>query len=469
MANRYIRHGATFNGDGTSPELATSNGGPGAWNTLTYFEGVTPAYGVLAAGDRVYVRTKDASGADISLTRSSEFNLGSTAATESAPINWVFDNGTVWPGVSGVVTYTQTANANVFAKSNNHIHCRAKFNLRAIFTATNTGACFSFGSSTLSGVLIDISASEAFGCVFFANEDRTRPKIIGCLIRIGKLNWGNAGIGIATNPGLAIVYMQDTWVELTKISPNESAIKNATTVARFVIRGGGVFGVGATSGSMYVAYASSLIDAIGFTFPNVMGIDPYPFTVEYALNNRFSAYGTDGASGSLIADYWGSADSRNDGNYPTLSAFYPDAEATPWSWKLWPNRAKPNAPAELTMTKRYLGAEATATITVRLNYSTTFDAAYTDLTYITVAYVNSVTGKSEMITSATLDRAPLPESSAEWSLPSYGAISLNKREVSVETPAAIKSNSDILVTLFVAKAGLSVNEIMFVCPDFVVA
>lgn len=68
MANKYIIHGATFNGDGTSSAEATSNGGVGAWNTITYFEGTAPAYGTLAAGDVVYIRSKDAGGSNITRT-----------------------------------------------------------------------------------------------------------------------------------------------------------------------------------------------------------------------------------------------------------------------------------------------------------------------------------------------------------------------------------------------------------------
>ncbi len=39
MANKYIIHGATYNGDGTTSSEAASDGAAGAWNTLTYFEG----------------------------------------------------------------------------------------------------------------------------------------------------------------------------------------------------------------------------------------------------------------------------------------------------------------------------------------------------------------------------------------------------------------------------------------------
>ena len=39
MPNKYIIHGATYNGNGTSSAEATSNGGVGAWNNINVFEG----------------------------------------------------------------------------------------------------------------------------------------------------------------------------------------------------------------------------------------------------------------------------------------------------------------------------------------------------------------------------------------------------------------------------------------------
>ena len=108
MANKYIIEGAAFNGDGTSPAEATSNGGVGAWNTISYFEGATPAYGSIGAGDTVYIRSKTAAGANITRTWSTSVSYGSANATISAPIYWILDAGNVWPGISGTLTYTTT-------------------------------------------------------------------------------------------------------------------------------------------------------------------------------------------------------------------------------------------------------------------------------------------------------------------------------------------------------------------------
>ena len=106
MANKYIIHGATYCGDGTSSAVASSNGGVGAWNDINVFEGTAPAYGTApAAGDVVYIRSKTSAGADITRTLAATATLGSASATLASPITWVLDNGSVWSGVELKLTY----------------------------------------------------------------------------------------------------------------------------------------------------------------------------------------------------------------------------------------------------------------------------------------------------------------------------------------------------------------------------
>ena len=97
MANKYIIHGATFCGDGTSNALAASNGAVGAWDNINILEGVAPAYGTaVAAGDIVFIRSKTAVGADITRTLTATVTLGSAAATTANWVTWVLDNGSLW-------------------------------------------------------------------------------------------------------------------------------------------------------------------------------------------------------------------------------------------------------------------------------------------------------------------------------------------------------------------------------------
>ena len=88
MANKYLIHGATYNGNGTSSAEATVDGGVGAWNSLNVFDAIgTPNYGggSLLAGDTVFIRSKDASGNNLVRTLSATATLGSAAATPTSP------------------------------------------------------------------------------------------------------------------------------------------------------------------------------------------------------------------------------------------------------------------------------------------------------------------------------------------------------------------------------------------------
>ncbi len=51
-------------------------------------------------------------------------SVGSRAATEAAPITWVFDDGTVWPGVSGTVRYNGTARIAITIRDWNNIKAK---------------------------------------------------------------------------------------------------------------------------------------------------------------------------------------------------------------------------------------------------------------------------------------------------------------------------------------------------------
>src|SRR5574337_2055399 len=108
MATKYLIFGAAFNGDGTTSSEAASNGAAGAWNQSSILTGTAPTYGALAAGDTVNIRSKTGAGADadISNTLGASITLGSASATATAPITWILDDGTIWAGKNGTLTYT---------------------------------------------------------------------------------------------------------------------------------------------------------------------------------------------------------------------------------------------------------------------------------------------------------------------------------------------------------------------------
>ncbi len=126
MANKYIDTSATYNGDGTASNQAASAGAPGAWNSFQNVLIGTPGYGSVAAGDVIYVRTKNGANNLSETSTSTAIITSTTIGTESSPVIFVFDAGSVWVGDSGTFTWSTGASANA----------RVVWNSNLIFLAT---------------------------------------------------------------------------------------------------------------------------------------------------------------------------------------------------------------------------------------------------------------------------------------------------------------------------------------------
>ena len=159
MANKYIIHGETYCGDGTTSAAATSAGGVGAWNDINIMEGTTPpSPGALVAGDVVYIRSLDASGAAITRTLTAARLLGSTAATPTNPITWILDDGTVWSGINGVLTFTNSASYMTTLRINNAFVSKTRHNWIIKNTATDSTGTLAIVLGATDGVAFDTSA-----------------------------------------------------------------------------------------------------------------------------------------------------------------------------------------------------------------------------------------------------------------------------------------------------------------------
>lgn len=182
MANKYIIHGATYCGDGTSSALATSAGAAGAWNDINVLEGTSPAYGALAAGDVVYIRSKTSAGADITRTLAANVTLGSSAATAAAWVTWVIDGGTIWSGINGTLTYTMASSYTVTQMAYNDIQADIPDRFALVLptmrivdaivhnTAAGAGATFDFGYLTGS-YGVTTGAARTCGAEFISAGD----------------------------------------------------------------------------------------------------------------------------------------------------------------------------------------------------------------------------------------------------------------------------------------------------------
>jgi len=467
MANKYIIHGATFNGDGTSSAEASSNGGVGAWNNINILTGTAPAYGTLAAGDVVYIRSKSSAGANITVTASATVNLGSSNATVAAPIKWVLDNGTVWSGINGVLTFTTATQSYVFNFLSNNIFVSQTEDAWVVqTTATQTGAATIAtinDGATCVGLFFDVSqrtGNYAYKMLMHAGI------AINCHFKYGQLRASSAFDISGYKRGVLI----NPRIELTDILNPGWIFQGTAYYTGLSIYGGRIYGAGASTGQrLYDPGAGTqglTVEAVGLVIPVEIELCKTDETGPVGPQ-RFTAIGADGGVGAMMHDRWGFASSRNDGNFPTLNATLPDSASTPWSWWIYPWNCTQMQPMVMPVAKLYTSAAAAKTVRMEFLLSNSFAGVDTSDLWMDVSYIDNTTGLPVHLT--TRENGPggaLSVSSAAWSATTYGAVTLSKKKFTVTTPTSIKQNTMVTATLM----GLGIlpdgsNDILFLCPD----
>lgn len=478
MADKYIIHGATYNGDGTSSAEATSNGGVGAWNTITYFEGTAPAYGTLAAGDVVYIRSKDSGGSNITRTMTAAINLGSASATSGAWISWIIDNGTVWSGVDGTITYTHASTWMATVRQYNYVEAKTQSALIFANTSTNqaAGTTMVTNNGHLVNAKFDWSAKTGSGqCLAALMGDNA-------ILESPYITWGAIGGAGSDQRGLIKGVGAGTY-KFTVISPTILLTNSTAGMPLFYIGdssarllceiiGGSVSGAGATSGQSLLCPSTSpagRFRVTGMQFPRTMDVinSAYQGPTYISGAGGVEIVGCDGGIGGHLEKEWGYATSRTDSNPPVLQATLPDSLSTAWSWRVYPKNASKVYPMMLQSAKLYTGSAAIKTITQELLVADTMYPNARNL-WITVEYTDDATGINKHLSTLDISAAALSSSSANWSATVWGAITLLKRKLEIATPTSVKQNTMIIVTLWGTLASASANDIYFVDPDFAV-
>lgn len=468
MANKYIIHGAAFNGDGTSSAEATSNGGVGAWNTITYFEGTAPAYGTLAAGDVVYIRSKDAGGSNITRTLSANMNLGSASATYGSRITWVIDGGLVWSGVDGEVKYTSASSsfAVTLRNFNNLIsEKQSKFVVENTLVNANQANLLSLNNCYVKNIKIDWSLGKAFngnrGILASGNAFATVENMV---MKAGKVHNQLVIFG-STNGGLHLINPD---IELT-VASTTAVVGTLSNPTKVTITGGRLYGAGATTGTGITAAlpaAHSLIECYGFVYPNTVSIvQTIPSFSSFNGVGAIYAYGADGVAGAASGNQWGILDTRQDDNYPTLSAFLPTSDNKAWSYKIYPSEARSGFGATVLLSKIHTGDDAALNLNLEFLVSNSFAGLNASNIWVTGSYINS-SGVPEYFTTHDLSAAALTTSTAGWSATTYGAITLLKRKIAVTTASAVKKDTMVMLRFHCEARSASSSDIIFVNPDF---
>lgn len=463
MANKYLRHGETFCGDGTTSAAAASNGSAGAWNNINVFTGTAPAFGALAAGDVVNVRSLDSGGAVIAVSSATAIALGSAAATDLLPITWNFDNGVIWPGVSGQVTVTTTAGVAISLRNYNNIEAsNERLALVSAYASYINSVAVGFGVCNTSGLLVDISAHTVTygGTLDFATGTHTN-------IHVKKKNSysGLVRTGISSNTDALVLINPKLELLGATNSPNIGPLffASGNYQGSLTVFGGECFGAGCVDLQQIANCAgnASAISLYGFKYPRNM-----PLCSVLGNNAYIVSTGGDGAVGGSYLDAYFSSDSRSDGYYPTLNAMLETSGSGGWSYKVYPYAVTQQKPARISMAKLFSQAASAKTITVNFLWPQGLAAPTKNKVYMVVGYTDSTTGNKTYLSTKIPSADAIDEVSAAWSSATYGATLFTKHSLSVTTPGNIKQDTEITVSLLIAVRSGSVNDILFIDPDF---
>lgn len=466
MANKYIIEGATYCGDGTASNEAASAGAVGAWKStnLDILAGTAPAYGTLAAGDTVYIRSKTSAGGDITRTLAASIVIGSSAATTANWITWIVDNGSVWPGIAGTVTFNCPSTYNVGTRNYNRFIARTQDSLAFVQTNTNASQVSTFNPGPYyeaENILVDQSLNTSgYAAMETLSSGRGTIKNLHYIVR----NWTVYCFRAGSYSSLTLINPN---IELLRVVSGQPFFETMDYSARIEIIGGRLSGVGATTGCILAALRDSSggIDMIGFDYPKTMTDTTlrYPFLSLYTAA-RLSAVGIDKGAGAFLGERWGFADSRDDGNYPTLDSFLPDSVETPWSWRVYPREANADSPCRFPVNMYYTGASAAKTLTLEILLADTITASKKTV-WVDVHYIDDTTGLSTYVSSKTDAADALATSTAGWTATTYGPISLVKRKLTLTTPSAIRQDTMVNVVFRTTIKSASANDIFFVNPE----
>lgn len=457
MADKYLIHGAAFCGNGLASNEAASAGASGAWNNINVLQGTAPAQGSLASGDRVIIRSKTSGGADVDVALSASVTFGSTAATEANPIDWLFDNGVTWPGVSGTVRYTLSGGSYSFTQRNyNNLLARdGNFSWVQTYASYGNSVVVNTGNAVIEGLFVDLSAFTGGSGGYFQMEAGVLRNLYV------KARRRYRGI-FAFGSGRVTVFY-NLQVELLDATQTAAVFNLDYSYGSDVtVFGGRIFGAGAAEGVPLCISESNACSATfyNFNFPRVMPLG----RTDASNASHFVANGIDGILGCAFANryYW--YDSRDDGYYPTLAATLETSVADPWSFKLYPFNVTRQAQAQVSLSKLNAIADSAYAVTLEFLWPDSMAAPTRSRVFMQVVYID--TSGNQVFQTTRLDANTAVDTSTEaWSAVTYGPANFSKRKLSLTTGSQVKKDTAVLVTFFCSEKSVTSSDVIFIDPD----
>lgn len=462
MADKYIIQGATYNGDGTTSAEAASAGAAGAWNHVNIITGTALSYGTLVAGDTVYIRSKTAAGADLTITTAANSNVGKASLTGTQWVRWVLDNGAIWAGINGTLTFSMTAAISYTVLAGNILEAITQDAIAfTSFAGSHAGTSFSLPKTAKCiRVLVSTSENTINGGNIYLRGWMLKPHL-RCGIRY--TNWiYNAENGVT---GVLV----DPDIELLNSAETDPVFSASGLGGNITCYGGRIRGAGAVS-SVPISVPPTTIN---FGTLSLYGLN-YPYSMPLTnlagwavgASVQIVSIGSDGALGSTLDSYAGRIDSRRDGNYPTCNATLPDSVGTAWSFLITPRGAQPFAPLTLPISKLYSSADAIKTITLELLVGTLFSEINKSNCWAEIAYTDATSGVRVLYTTNDKAAGALTTSTTTWSATTYGSVSFDKRKIEFTTPTSIKQDTQVVVQFFITQPQIQAAEdLIILCPD----
>jgi hypothetical protein len=484
MANKYVDVSATYNGDGTLSTPAASAGAAGAWNDFANAFKGTPAYGALANGDVVYVRTNDGT-SDLSYTISAVSLTSVTGTNPDSPIRFVFDAGVVWAN-SGTFTIFLSNSLSSIITIKNYVELEGNFHLNHLYAGATaiSGFLFNFERCILRGGKITngVQTTTARGCKLGVTG--TGPvalcTMIGTELVIGNAYNVNSYLPLMTGGYGAVFRFINCTFDVSQGRTDHTLIEIGRYGGGIEIVGGKFIGL-TPSHRLYIAnqgvystnYQITLdgcdlgsVDADTFVrnytdyAPTSLQAASAEGTISVIANNLNGSFNFAQFNGSVY-EYWVSGK-----NYPTLNAVLPNG--TPWSIRVVPAIVHVTSPAKISsINKLYVDSPATKTLTFDLAINENYGTPTKKDFYVELAYFRSDTGA--LVTETTeAGTGNLDVSTAVWTPnpPVYGAENYDTYKIAITTAYPIKQHSLIRATVVSTRMPTFSTDYYFIDPEF---